>query len=381
MLAASASRATNDGIRREMPDAKLVCAGLTKRYGDFVALKPVDIRMPAGEFLTLLGPSGSGKTTLLMIIAGLIEADGGDVVIDGRPATGLPSYARDIGMVFQSYALFPHLTVFENIAFPLRMRRWSAAQIDEAVGRALELVRLSHVAQRFPRELSGGQQQRIALARCIVYRPSIILMDEPLGALDKKLRDHMQFEIKQLQRDLNATVLYVTHDQDEAMAMSDRICLMNAGGIEQIGAPSDLYFHPVSRFVADFLGESNLLAAQVRQDGSRLVADVFGHVSRPNASPTITAGSAATLMIRPEGIVIGTEPGRRRLTGKITLSTMLGGVTRTVVRLDAGPEIVAKSLTLTRACLFAPGASVHIDWPDEAGLLLDRDSVQTPHHS
>ena len=229
-----------------------------------VALAGADLELREGEFLTLLGPSGSGKTTLLMIVAGLIQPDGGEVSIDGRLATYAPPFKRDVGMVFQNYALFPHLSVGENIAFPLRMRRVPEATIQQEVRRILEVVRLPDVGGRLPRALSGGQQQRIALARCMVYKPSIILMDEPLGALDKKLRDQMQLEIKQLHAELRITVLYVSHDQEEAMIMSDRICLMRDGHIEQIGTPDELYFQPRTRFAAEFLGESNVPRLQGR---------------------------------------------------------------------------------------------------------------------
>ena len=236
-----------------MTEYKLRTHGVRKTYGSVVALKSASIEMQEGEFLTLLGPSGSGKTTLLMAIAGLNNPDSGEIWIDGKLATYLPPFKRDIGMVFQNYALFPHMTIFDNIAFPLRMRKMDAARIRKEVGRVLEIVELGHVSMRFPRELSGGQQQRIALARCFVYKPSIILMDEPLGALDKKLRDTLQREIKQLHENLGITVLYVTHDQEEAMVMSDRICVMNDGGIDQIGTPDELYFNPTSVFTADFL--------------------------------------------------------------------------------------------------------------------------------
>src|SRR5476649_480647 len=246
-----------------MSASNLQITGLCKRYGDFVALAPIDLDVDQGEFLTLLGPSGSGKTTLLSLIAGLAQPDDGQVRINGIDVTYGAPYERDIGMVFQNYALFPHMTVAENISFPLQMRKTDAKATRAKVMQALEMVHLPHVAGRYPRELSGGQQQRIALARCMVYGPSIILMDEPLGALDRKLRDQMQMEIKDLHSRLGITVLYVTHDQDEAMVMSDRICLMNHGKIKQIGTPADLYFRPNSVFVADFLGESNLLDAVV----------------------------------------------------------------------------------------------------------------------
>ncbi len=244
-------------------DSKLKIRDLRKTYGSVVALAGANVDLHEGEFLTLLGPSGSGKTTMLMIIAGLTQPDSGDVWIDGQLATYAPSFKRDIGMVFQNYALFPHLSVYENIAFPLRMRKVSDDVIAKEVSRVLEIIRLPDVGDRLPRQLSGGQQQRIALARCIVYRPSIILMDEPLGALDKKLRDQLQLEIKHLHTELGITVLYVTHDQEEALVMSDRICLMNEGQINQLGTPDELYFYPESVFAADFLGESNLLDVRV----------------------------------------------------------------------------------------------------------------------
>ena len=254
-----------------MHQPKLRTRDLRKTYGPIVALAGANIDLEEGEFLTLLGPSGSGKTTMLMLIAGLAQPDSGEVWIDGRLATYAPPHKRDIGMVFQNYALFPHLTVAENIAFPLRMRGQSETDIRREVARVLDLVQLPEIGDRLPRALSGGQQQRIALARCIVYRPSIVLMDEPLGALDKKLRDQMKLEIKRLHTELGITVLYVTHDQEEAMIMSDRICLMNNSRIEQIGSPAELYFSPRSVFAADFIGESNLLDGQVAAvDGSEV---------------------------------------------------------------------------------------------------------------
>ena len=254
-----------------------------------VALAGADLETREGEFVTLLGPSGSGKTTLLLLVAGLIQPDGGEVWIDGKLSTYMPPHRRDIGIVFQNYALFPHMTLFENIAFPLRMRRVPEAKIREEVRRVLAIVQLSGVEDRLPAQLSGGQQQRIALARCMVYQPSLILMDEPLGALDKKLRQQLQLEIRQLHQRLGITVLYVTHDQEEALAMSDRICLMNEGEIEQVGAPSDLYFRPRSVFAADFLGESNLLDAVVTAAG-----DGAAEVKGPDGAPI-----AVTMARRP----------------------------------------------------------------------------------
>lgn len=364
------------GVRPTTPDAKLRCEELRKSYGSVVALDTTNLDLLAGEFLTLLGPSGSGKTTLLMLIAGLLTADHGRIWIDDKLATELPSYSRDIGMVFQSYALFPHMSVFDNIAFPLEMRRWSPERIKTAVTQTLELVRLPHVANRYPRELSGGQQQRIALARCFVYKPSIILMDEPLGALDKKLRDQMQFEIKQLQAELNATILYVTHDQDEAMAMSNRICLMNNGGIEQLGSPQDLYFRPASRFAADFLGESNLLPATVLRSGPQPEVELFGRrIAAQAAAAEVNQGQATTIMLRPETVEIR-PAGQDGLPAVVEMVTMLGGVVRTVMRLNDGTAITSRGLTRPDAVFVQPGAEVAIGWLPEAAVLISRDTTR-----
>ncbi|OUL95001.1 ABC transporter ATP-binding protein, partial [Paraburkholderia hospita] len=243
--------------------SKLEAIGIAKRYGDSVALEPTDLAVQAGEFLTLLGPSGSGKTTLLQMISGLVAPSAGRIEIDGRDVTHVEPGKRGIGMVFQSYALFPHMSVWDNVAYGLRMRRKSREEVRAAVDDALAMVRMTEYAKRFPKELSGGQQQRIALARCFAYRPSVILLDEPLGALDKKLREHMQAEIRRLHKELGATFVYVTHDQDEALTLSDRICLMNQARIEQVGTPADLYDRPATRFAAGFIGHSNLLEGEL----------------------------------------------------------------------------------------------------------------------
>jgi putative spermidine/putrescine transport system ATP-binding protein len=319
-----------------MPASNLHIEGLCKRYGDFVALAPTHLEVAQGEFLTLLGPSGSGKTTLLSLIAGLAQPDGGTIRINGTDVTWGAPYERDIGMVFQNYALFPHMTVAENIAFPLQMRKVDAATTRRKVADALEMVHLPHVAGRYPRELSGGQQQRIALARCMVYRPSIILMDEPLGALDKKLRDHMQLEIKRIHRDLGTTIIYVTHDQEEAMTMSDRICLMNAGEIAQLGTPADLYFRPKNVFVADFLGESNLLDATVTdRDGDRVRVGIGGADGGQAMAydAGVRLGSGVKVMIRPQNVRVepdGNDASNagETLRAKLTDIMVTGGMTK-----------------------------------------------------
>ena len=237
--------------------------GLTKRYGDDIVVNDIAASIAPGEFFSLLGPSGSGKTTTLMMVAGFVHPDGGTILLDGEDIAAMPPQKRGFGMVFQNYAIFPHLNVFENIAFPLRARRWPKAAVTERVTWALDLVRLGRFADRYARQLSGGQQQRVALARAIVFHPPVVLMDEPLGALDKNLRFEMQVEIKEIQQRLGMTVLYVTHDQEEAMSMSDRIAIMNHGRIDQIGPPGEVYERPANPFVGRFLGEANLIECTV----------------------------------------------------------------------------------------------------------------------
>jgi putative spermidine/putrescine transport system ATP-binding protein len=358
-----------------MAPPKLRISGLTKRYGDFVALAPTDLDVAEGEFLTLLGPSGSGKTTLLSLIAGLAVPDGGRMIIGDKDVTWGPPYERDVGMVFQNYALFPHMTVEENIAFPLKMRKVGAAAARRRVAEALEMVRLPQVARRFPKELSGGQQQRIALARCLVYRPSIILMDEPLGALDKNLRDQMQLEIKRIHRETGTTVVYVTHDQEEAMTMSDRICLMNGGRIEQLGAPSDLYFRPKTLFVADFVGESNLLRGSVSAaNGSKVEVTLGDGATRVTATAhaPMSRGDKVRVMVRPQNI----EPaanGSNTLRGRVVDSMITGSLTKLYVESPFSGEepLVLSYPTSAAARPHAVGSELTFSW--QAG-----DAVAVP---
>ena len=351
-----------------MPSSSLTITGLTKRYGDFVALAPTDLDVPQGEFLTLLGPSGSGKTTLLSLIAGLATPDGGQLLINGQDVTFGAPYERDIGMVFQNYALFPHMTVADNIVFPLKMRKINPASAKVRAMEALELVHLPHVAQRFPKELSGGQQQRVALARCLVYRPSIVLMDEPLGALDKKLRDQMQLEIKRIHRDLGTTIVYVTHDQEEAMTMSDRICLMNGGKIEQLGTPSELYFRPRSLFVADFLGESNLLAGTVeRVEGDEAEVKLAEGGGRAHATvhAPLAVGSKVRVMVRPQNIAVRSGPSDvNAVHGKVLDSMITGSLTKLYVAASAAGDepMVLCYPTSKSAAPHAIGDDITLHW-------------------
>lgn len=363
---------------------KLSVRSLRKTYGAVVALGDTSIDLVEGEFLTLLGPSGSGKTTLLMAIAGLSLPDSGEVWINGKLATYLPPNRRDIGVVFQNYALFPHMTVAENIAFPLRMRKTSEAVISRKVARSLEMVQLPHVADRLPRQLSGGQQQRIALARCMVYQPSIILMDEPLGALDKKLRDRMQLEIKRLHTELGITILYVTHDQEEALVMSDRICLMNEGRIEQIGTPQDLYFRPQTVFAADFLGESNLVRGTLTEVGPTLIVNVPGSGILRAPSPLGTnadfvTGGAVTLMVRPESVRVLSpgESAENVAEADLRDRILVGQVTRLYAQLVDGTEIVATSLTSPSNDKVEPGRRLRLGWSIENTVaLFDRSGLR-----
>jgi putative spermidine/putrescine transport system ATP-binding protein len=312
--------------------------GVARSFGKMVALHPLSLQVRAGEFLSILGPSGSGKSTTLNLIAGFDFPTGGSIRMNGEDVTWLPSYRRGVGMVFQNYALFPHLTVFENIAFPLRARGWRGGDIESGVKHALGLVQLDDVTSRLPRQLSGGQQQRVALARAIVYRPPVLLMDEPLGALDRKLRADMQLEIKRLHRDLGTTILYVTHDQDEALSMSDRIAVLNSGRLEQCATPRELYARPATEFVAGFVGETNLLPAMVSSTGQvahLFVLDLDVKLGR-GASP----GDGVTVSLRPEHIIIASAEAHG-VKARVEDLLFLGDAIICVLDL-AGTKLIAK---------------------------------------
>jgi putative spermidine/putrescine transport system ATP-binding protein len=317
-------------------------SGLRKRYGDVVALAGVDLVIRAGEFFTLLGPSGSGKTTLLRLIAGFERPDAGRIELSGSDVTGVPPYARNVNTVFQDYALFPHMTVGQNIEYGLRVRRVPKADRREKVNGALEMVRLPGLGDRKPAQLSGGQRQRVALARAIVNEPQVLLLDEPLGALDLKLRQEMQLELLRVQREVGITFIYVTHDQEEALTMSDRIAVLNHGSIEQIGGPVEVYEQPRTPFVAGFIGISNL----IERDGRTITV-------RPEKLALIEDGE-------PEPPDAHVEPGQVR-------DVIYAGVlTRYVVDLDAGGELVVSRQNAERASV-AAGSRVRVAWrPDQA---------------
>jgi putative spermidine/putrescine transport system ATP-binding protein len=296
----------------EIRQGALRLEGVCKRFGDVTAVDSVDLDLHPGEFLTLLGPSGSGKTTTLLMIAGFERPTSGEIYLDERRVTDIAPHRRNMGMVFQNYALFPHMTVFDNVAFPLRMRGASRAEIRTGVAESLALVRLEGYERRFPRELSGGQQQRVALARASVYRPPLMLMDEPLSALDRKLRGEMQVEIKRLHRDLGTSMICVTHDQEEALALSDRIVLMHEGQVLQVGTAREIYERPRTLFAAQFLGDSNVLRGEVvsaAADGTVDVALGVGAHIRGRAADTVSAGDRVVVVTRPERATLANGTG------------------------------------------------------------------------
>ena len=378
-----AAAATGRGLQVSISNVR-------RDYGAVVAVDDVSLDIGAGEFVSLLGPSGSGKTTLLMMLAGFEQPQSGSITIGGRDVTRVAPNKRDIAMVFQKYALFPHMTVSENIAFPLLMRNVDKSERARKVAQALEMVKLEGYGARKPAELSGGQQQRVALARAIVFDPPVILMDEPLGALDKKLRQHMQIELKQLQRRLGATVIYVTHDQEEALTMSDRVAVLNHGKLMQYGPPRELYDLPADAFVADFLGEMNFIDGVVAaiNGGTGTVALAGGAVSAP-AVPGLAKGDPVRLAIRPEFIelrpadavsagapraVAGDGSGRTGLTGTLAQVIFNGAIVVMVVELPDGSMVTA-SLNAHTAPDLAPGGTVTATWPVSAARLFPRGSA------
>ena len=355
-------------------------------YGSVVAVDDVSLDVEAGEFVSLLGPSGSGKTTLLMMLAGFEQPQSGRIVIGGGDVTRVPPNKRNIAMVFQKYALFPHMSVEENIAFPLAMRNVDKHERADKVRKALEMVKLGGYGRRKPAELSGGQQQRVALARAIVFDPPVILMDEPLGALDKKLRQHMQIELKQLQRRLGATVIYVTHDQEEALTMSDRVAVMNHGRLMQYGPPRELYDVPADAFVADFLGEMNFIEGTVGAiDGSSCSVVLAGGTASAPATAGLAVGDKVRLAIRPEfielspldGAAAGSNAGsgsdgRTGISGTLAQVIFNGAIVVTVVEQADGSTITA-ARNAHGAPELMTGRTVAATWPVRAARLFARE--------
>jgi ABC-type Fe3+/spermidine/putrescine transport system ATPase subunit len=332
-----------------LASAEVTLRGLTKRFDDVVAVDAVDLHVAAGEFLSLLGPSGCGKTTTLRLIAGFERPDEGSILIGGEDVARLPPYRRDVNTVFQSYALFPHLKVLDNVAYGLKQRGLSKAQRHDRARAMLELVRLPEVEARKPKQLSGGQQQRVALARALVMEPKVLLLDEPLGALDLKVRRQLQIELKRIQETVGVTFVYVTHDQEEALAMSDRVAVMSAGLIEQVGTPREIYDSPSSQFVADFIGETNF----IERDGAMIAV-------RPER-----------VQLRPEG-----EGGGDGIVGEVVTTMVIGPAVQCLVRGDDGQEVLVRQqrnggdspLEAVQA-----GERVYVHWAQDAALVLARE--------
>ncbi|MCH4813875.1 ABC transporter ATP-binding protein [Halomonas neptunia] len=303
----------------------LQLSGINKTYGNFTALENVDLEVEKGEFVTFLGPSGSGKTTTLMLIAGFATPTRGTIDIEGASLAGLDPQDRNIGIVFQNYALFPHKTAAENVYFPLQMRDVKRLEGMRRADEMLDLVGLAGFSHRYPKELSGGQQQRVALARALVFEPDLLLLDEPLGALDKNLREQMQIEIKRIQKKLGVTTIFVTHDQTEAMSMSDRICVFSNGKIEQLGKPLDIYHRPKTKFVADFIGESNLIPARITDAANcKAQSNVLGDVTYGTQSGTeLRDGQEVSLVIRPEHLKLSSKRLADRMSAGIEIETIV----------------------------------------------------------
>ncbi|HYZ61364.1 MAG TPA: ABC transporter ATP-binding protein [Acetobacteraceae bacterium] len=356
------------------PGAPVQLRGIAKHYGRHRALDGLDLEIRAGEFITLLGPSGSGKTTTLMLIAGFEQPSAGEIRIGGEAVERLPAYRRNIGMVFQSYALFPHLTVAENVAFALKQRGVGRAERERAVLRMLDLVQLQGFGGRFPQQLSGGQQQRVAIARAIVFQPRVLLMDEPLSALDKQLRENLQLEIKRLHDRLGITFVYVTHDQREALVMSDRVSVMQDGRIEQIAAPQVLYDAPANRFVASFVGEANMLPVErVDPAGNGLLA------IRTEAGGIVHAceqayGPGCLCMVRPEKMRAGPptapQPGENAIAATVRDVVFMGEMTRYMLQTEAGTGVVVKQTNRAGTAVLAPGDPASIVWAAEDTRLV-----------
>jgi spermidine/putrescine ABC transporter ATP-binding subunit len=344
---------------------------VTKRYGAITAVDALVLEIRQGEFFTLLGPSGSGKSTTLLLIAGFEHLTGGEIYLAERPLSRVAPHKREIGVVFQSYALFPHLTVFENVAFALRNLRWKEADIRMQVREMLDLVKLERCEERLPTELSGGQQQRVALARSLAFRPSVLLLDEPIGALDRKLREHMLIEFKRIHRSLSTTMIYVTHDQEEALVMSDRIGVMNHGKLVSVGSPRELYEDPKDPFVAEFLGETNLLAGTVHPSG-RIVLD--GGTEEVSALEEAPPGSKVHVVVRPEKVALSTGSetldGWNRIRARIEEVIYVGEATKYRARTQAGQLMRIKQLNRRLSPIYEVGRDVTLCWHASDSRIL-----------
>jgi len=358
-------------------DGFVVFDRVQKSYdGETLVVKDLNLSIGKGEFLTMLGPSGSGKTTCLMMLAGFETATHGDIKLDGKPINNIAPHKRGIGMVFQNYALFPHMTVAENLSFPLEVRKMGKSEREAKVKRALDMVQMGSFGGRRPAQLSGGQQQRIALARALVFEPELVLMDEPLGALDKQLREHMQFEIKRIADDLGITVVYVTHDQTEALTMSDRVAVFDDGRIQQLAPPDELYEAPQNSFVAQFIGENNTLEGVVeRIDGDRCIVKLDDG-SRIDAMPVnvTEAGQRTKVSIRPERVEYNKDrlsPDAHTLKAEVLEFIYMGDIFRTRLRVAGSDQFIVKTRNAPDQVRLKPGQTIEIGWLPEDCRALD----------
>lgn len=355
-----------------MNDVMVTLDNVVKSFERNTVVKNISMDIKKGEFLTLLGPSGCGKTTTLRMIAGFEQPTDGDVLIDGKKVSGIPPHKRDVNTVFQSYALFPHMNVYDNVSFGLKMKKVGKEEIKRRVMEALQLVQLETFAERKPDQLSGGQKQRVAIARALVNSPKVLLLDEPLGALDLKLRKQMQVELKHLQQQLGITFIYVTHDQEEALTMSDRIAVMNNGIIEQLGTPDEIYERPASRFVADFIGETNLFEGTVMEiNNSHAYLAFSGHKIPVVQTAPLSLNHQVAMAIRPERIKLHIEPNRESfaIPGKVVEHIYVGSIIKTVVSLPGENQVTVNTMPEV-AHSFAVGQDVFVSWePDKAVVI------------
>lgn len=373
---AAAGNQSSIGGVGDQNDVLVSFAEVQKSYdGVSLVVKNLNLDIANGEFLTMLGPSGSGKTTCLMMLAGFETATHGQIYLDGEPINNVPPHKRDIGMVFQNYALFPHMTVAENLAFPLRVRKMGKAEVEERVQRALDMVQLSEFGGRRPAQLSGGQQQRVAVARALVFDPKLVLMDEPLGALDKQLREQMQYEIKHIHENLGITVVYVTHDQSEALTMSNRIAVFNDGVIQQLAPPAELYEEPDNSFVAQFIGENNKLIGTVTEQSDNACTVELNSGEKVSALPVNTngVGNPTMLSLRPERVALNPADGEcdTKVFGKVEELIYLGDHIRTRMSVCGRDDFIVKVPNASKPSELTPGLEIPLGWRLEDCRALD----------
>ena len=367
---------SNKPVMAGSNEVDLELSGVRKVFGRTVAVDNLDLQVMKGEFLFLLGPSGCGKTTTLRMIAGFIRPESGKIFLRGRDVSRIPAHKRGLGMVFQDYALFPHMNVFDNVAFGLRMRKVARSQWKERIGRALELVRLEGLEERYPKELSGGQQQRVALARALVIEPMVLLLDEPLSNLDLKLRQQMRVELRQLQERLGITTVFVTHDQEESLSMGDRIAVMEAGRINQLGCPKDIYEFPHSRFIADFIGESNFFQGKVTKitdSGEAEVEADEGFKIVGKTSGMLQFGQRASVAVRPEKILLLDQPAPQYpncLPSRVFTAVFLGSYTRLQLSLPGNAICIVQQQNIRGARTFQKEDHIYVAWTVEDGLVI-----------